>query len=117
MCCGDARNGKTTYAAVLPGYARGLAFHGKHAFVGLSTLREPSILDGLPIADRSETCLCGVVVDLGRGAAGAELRFESGCEELLDMPILSRQRWLGIIDFEKQRLDAVFIAPPGTWKT
>ena len=36
--------------AALPGYARGLAFHGRFAFVGLSQIREKDMFGGMPIA-------------------------------------------------------------------
>ncbi len=39
---------------LLPGYARGLAFAGPFAFIGLSKVRETSAFGGVPIAERPE---------------------------------------------------------------
>src|SRR5205807_1649865 len=50
--------------AELPGFTRGLDFHGRFAFVGLSQVRERAVFSGLPITERPTERNCGVwVVD------------------------------------------------------
>lgn len=70
LCVVNVASGKVDTVAALPGYARGLAFHGKYAFVGLSLIRESNIFGGLPITERLEQAQrkCGVyAVDLQSG--------------------------------------------------
>lgn len=73
----------------LPGYTRGLDFHGPLAFVGLSRIRETSVFGGLPIAERRAELCCGLaVVDVRSGRQVAGLRFHSGVEEIFEVKVL-----------------------------
>jgi protein O-GlcNAc transferase len=83
LCTVDPVAGKVDTVVALPGYARGLAFVGPFAFVGLSRIRETAVFGGLPIAERHKDLKCGVaVVDLRTGLAAATLQFHSGVEEI-----------------------------------
>jgi uncharacterized protein (TIGR03032 family) len=74
--------------ASLPGYVRGLAFHGPYAFVGLSKLRPTSTLHGVPIAGQLDALRCGVaVIELATGRQAAFLEFTSGLEEIFDVRV------------------------------
>jgi uncharacterized protein (TIGR03032 family) len=82
----DPATGHREEVAVLPGYARGLAFHQDLAFVGLSRIRETVIFGRVPIAAYSERLKCGVgVIDLRTGATVATLQFANGVEEIFDV--------------------------------
>jgi uncharacterized protein (TIGR03032 family) len=84
----DPATGRVEPVVELPGYARGLAFAGDAAFVGLSRARETATFGGLPIAAR-DTLKCGVaVVDLRAGRVAALLEFKSGVEEIFDVQVL-----------------------------
>jgi uncharacterized protein (TIGR03032 family) len=86
----DAVTGRREVVCELPGYTRGLAIHGKLAFVGLSKIRASSAWGGVPIAARHESLKCGVaVVDLERGALVGQMEFTSGTDELFDVQVLS----------------------------
>jgi uncharacterized protein (TIGR03032 family) len=64
----DLATGQREVAAVLPGYARGLAFHDGLAFVGLSRIRETAIFGGAPIAAYHDQLKCGDgVIELSTG--------------------------------------------------
>lgn len=85
----DPGTGRLETIAELPGYTRGLAVHGKLAFVGLSKVRTSSAQDNVPIAARSEQLKCGcAVVDLQTGQAVASFDFVSGIDELFDIQVL-----------------------------
>jgi uncharacterized protein (TIGR03032 family) len=85
----DPASGKVETVAALPGYTRGLAFHGSLAFIGLSRIRETSTFGGVPIAEKREQLRCGVaVVDLTSGRSVAYLEFKSGVEEIFDVQVL-----------------------------
>jgi len=118
LCTVDRASGGLTTVAALPGYARGLAFYGRHAFVGLSQIREKDMFGGLPIAEAFDETQrkCGVcAVDLGTGQVTAFLYFEGGCTELFDLSVLPGLRWPGVIGFQDKTLDGIMIAPPAAW--
>lgn len=82
----DLASGKTETVCLLEGYARGLAFAGPFAFVGLSRIRETSTFGGVPIAERRESLKCGVaVVELSSGQQVGLLEFHTGVEEIFDV--------------------------------
>ncbi|MFN7625484.1 MAG: TIGR03032 family protein, partial [Pirellula sp.] len=85
----DMRSGRLDTVATLPGYTRGLAFHGNYAFIGLSRIRETNVFGGLPIGEHPERLHCGLaIVDITSGRTVATLRFKSGVEELFAVEIL-----------------------------
>lgn len=85
----DPQSGRWEVVTTFPGYARGLAFSGSLAFVGLSRIRETSVFGGLPIASRREQLKCGVgVVDLRSGQQVAAFQFVDGVEEIFDVQVL-----------------------------
>jgi uncharacterized protein (TIGR03032 family) len=85
----DVETGGRDVVAVLPGYARGLAFYGGLAFVGLSRIRETTTFGGTPIAAYADQLKCGIgVIDVGTGATVATLQFANGVEEIFDVQVL-----------------------------
>ncbi|MGP0064571.1 MAG: TIGR03032 family protein [Isosphaeraceae bacterium] len=86
----DRARGGVEPLAELPGYARGLAFAGSLAFVGLSKFRSSptpkATFQNLPISERTTPLSCGVsVVDLGSGREVSRLEFHSGIDEIFDV--------------------------------
>ena len=70
----DPAAGRHEVVTTMPGYARGLAFLGPYAFIGLSRIRETSVFGGLPISAQRDELKCGLcAVDLrsGRQVAAA----------------------------------------------
>jgi uncharacterized protein (TIGR03032 family) len=83
----DPSTGRLNTIAPLPGVGRGLALHGKFAFVGLSKARPT--LDEVPIAAERERLKCGlIVVNLRTGETAAHLEFSMGVEEIFDVQVL-----------------------------
>jgi len=118
LCVIDTATGRTDTVAALPGYARGLAFHGNVAFVGLSQVRESNIFGGLPITERLDETQrkCGVwAVDLRTGQVLSYLEFAAGCAEIFDIQVLPGLRWPTVIGFQDETIDGILIAPPGAW--
>lgn len=75
------------------GYARGLAFCGPYAFVGMSLIRESAIFGGLPIGAKRDQLQCGVaVIDWRTGQQVGGLIFHSGVQEIFDVQILPNVR-------------------------
>ena len=78
--------------AFCPGFARGLAFHGKYAFVGLSKPRYERF-EGLALdktlAERDSGPWCGVqVIDLDNGACVHWFRIDGPVAELYDLGVV-----------------------------
>ena len=106
----DPRNGASTVIAEVPGFARGLAFAGPFAFIGLSQVRE-SVFDGIPIARKTDRN-CGVwVVDLRDGSIAAFLRFEGIVQEIFDIQLLAGIRHPDILQPEDELAGRAFLLP------
>lgn len=78
--------------AFCPGFVRGLAFHGKFAFVGLSKPRYQRF-EGLALdqklADADSEPWCGVqVIDLDSGACVHWFRLDGAVSELYDLAVI-----------------------------
>ncbi|HJZ94546.1 MAG TPA: TIGR03032 family protein [Gemmataceae bacterium] len=110
----DRQTGTLHTVARVPGYTRGLAFHGPFAFVGLSRIRETNVFGGLPIADRRAELLCGLgVIDLRSGQTVATFVQHSGVEEIFDVQVVPvRCLALSGPDPEADQTPVVWSVPP-----
>jgi uncharacterized protein (TIGR03032 family) len=109
----DLPTGQRQVVAELPGFTRGLALAGPHAFVGLSRIRATSAMDGVPLAEHRDQLKCGVgVVDLRRGQVIAFLEFQTAVEEIYDVQLLPGLRFPEVIGFQKETVQHTFIVPP-----
>ncbi len=89
----EPSNGRIEAVEPVPGYTRGLAFHGPLAFVGMSRIRETSTFGGVPIAERRDELRCGVaVIDIRPGKAVAYIEFKSGVEEIFAVEVIPNSR-------------------------
>ena len=89
----DPSDGSFTPVAFCPGYARGLAFAGRYAIVGLSRPRHNRTFEGLELDERlarkDATPRCGlIVIDTKSGRTVEWLRFEHTIDELYDVATL-----------------------------
>ena len=110
----DEATGRYEPVAELLGFARGLDFLGRFAFVGLSEVREPDVFSGIPITDRlgeSERS-CGVwVVDIETGRTVAILRFEGGVQEVFAVAVTPGRRYPDLIQDDPERINHSFVLP------
>ena len=89
----EPASGRIESVEQVPGYTRGLAFHGPLAFVGMSRIRETSTFGGVPIAEKRDELRCGVaVIDMRRGKAVAYIEFKSGVEEIFAVEVVPQAR-------------------------
>lgn len=93
LCTVDPQDGKVTPVAFCPGYARGLAFIGRFAVVGLSKPRRNGAFSGLALDGelkaRDAAARCGlIVIDIDTGQTIEWLRFEHTIEELYDVAVM-----------------------------
>ena len=109
----DAASGRRQTIAELPGFARGLAFSGPYAFVGLSKIRKTSAMDGVPLAEHREQLKCGVaVVDLRSGQLSDFLEFQTAVEEIFDVQLLPGLRFPEVMGFQQETIQHTFVVPP-----
>jgi uncharacterized protein (TIGR03032 family) len=111
----DPAAGRFEPVAFCPGYARGLAFAGNHAVIGLSLARENRTFSGLPLEDalrrRESDARCGLaVVDLASGDMTDWVRIEGVVRELYDVaafPGVRRPSAVGFKTDEVKRLISI----------
>lgn len=111
----DSPTSKPRVVAELPGFTRGLDFHGRLAFIGLSQVRETAIFGGLPITERlkEDERKCGVwVVDVPTGRTVAFLEFQAGVQEIFDVRVLRGIRSPEMLDFWDQTIHHTFVVRP-----
>jgi uncharacterized protein (TIGR03032 family) len=109
----DTRSGRYEAVAELPGFARGLDFHGPLAFVGLSQVRETAVFSGIPITEGSRERCCGVwVVDLRSGQTVAFVRFEDQVQEIFGVQVLAGFRYPELLtETNHERVAESFVLP------
>lgn len=82
-------SGRLETVCELPGFTRGLAFHGPLMFVGLSNVRERPGKAPLPINKRISKSQCGIrVINLETGDEIAHLRFTGDISQIYDIGII-----------------------------
>lgn len=101
----DLTSGKFDSHAFVPGFARGLAFLGGCAVIGLSLPRESRTFQGLPLDEalqvRDATPRCGLaVIDMARGEMKHWVRIEGVVSELYDVAVLPGMRQPTAIGFK-----------------
>lgn len=105
----DPATGAFEFTAFCPGYARGLAFSGDHAVVGLSQARENRTFQGLPLdaalAKNGAEARCGlVVIDTASGDTIAWVRLEGIVRELYDIAFLPGVRNPSALGFKTDEI-------------
>ena len=108
----DLATGRFEPVAFCPGYARGLAFAGGRAVIGLSQARENRTFSGLPLdealAARDVEPRCGLaVVDLVSGDMTGWVRIEGVVRELYDVAALPGARRPSAIGFKTDEVKHV----------
>ncbi len=109
----DANTGRYQTVATLPGFTRGLDFHGPFAFVGLSQVRESATFSGIPVAELpAEQRSCGVwVVDVRNGQTIAFLKFEEAVQEIFAVQVLPGRRFPELLTGESEIAARSFVLP------
>ncbi len=111
----DAAAGRFEPVAFCPGFARGLAFVGPYAVIGLSLPRETRTFQGLPLDQalkgKGAEARCGLlVVDTRTGDTVEWLRIEGVVRELYDVAVIPGVRnpaAIGLVTDEVQRVISI----------
>jgi uncharacterized protein (TIGR03032 family) len=114
----DTRAKLFTPRAFCPGYARGLAFAGDHAIVGLSLPRENRTFQGLPLdealARNGSEPRCGlIVVDTTSGDTIAWVRIDGVVRELYDVAFIPGIRNPSALGFKTDEILRVITIDEG----
>jgi len=116
----DAAAGRFEPVAFCPGYARGLAFAGDFALVGLSVPRENRTFDGLELNEalvrRGAEARCAILaIDLRTGDTVHWVRFSGVVRELYDVAVIPDVRRPAAIGFRTDEIRRVItIGDAGT---
>ena len=109
-------NGQFRPVCALPGFARGLAFAGGYAVVGLSKLRSPQF-SGLPLQERLNAegtpggC-CGLrVIDLASRSIVHSLDLAEPIDELFDVVVLPGVRQPRALGLQGEAIDCLVKLP------
>ncbi|MEM9162981.1 MAG: TIGR03032 family protein [Cyanobacteria bacterium P01_F01_bin.4] len=109
----DLANGQLETVAQCPGFTRGIDFAGPLAFIGLSQVRESAVFSGLPLTERLDERTCGVwVVNIETGQTLAQMRFESGVEEIFAVQVLPGIGFPEIMPEEDALVGKSYALPP-----
>jgi len=105
----DMNAGRFEPVCFCPGYARGLAFIGNYAVIGLSKPRPNHTFEGLPLDDllgaKDAQARCGlIIVDLETGNTAHWMRFDDKVVELYDVAVLNGVRQPMAIGFKERDL-------------
>ena len=85
----DPETGEDALRVSLPGFTRGLDFHGPYAFVGTSQVRETAVFSDLEITRTQPVRDSGVwVIDVRTGKIQAFLKFTGGVREIFAVGVL-----------------------------
>ena len=112
LCTVDPATGELTTVVRLPGFTRGLAFHGRYAFVGLSEIREANLFGGLPLTARLEDRRCGVwIVDIVTGQEVGHVAFDGFVQEMFDIEVLPGIRFPEVLEDQTDAMLSAFVLP------
>lgn len=105
----DLKSGRFKPIAFCPGYARGLAFVGNYAIIGLSLARENGTFSGLQLDDslqsRGGAARCGLaVIELDSGNMVGSMRIEGVIRELYDVAVLPNVVCPSLVGFKSDEI-------------
>lgn len=114
----DPVSGVFTPVAFCPGYARGLAFIGRHAVIGLSRPRNNQTFEGLPLeqelAARDAEPRCGlIIVNIDTGVTEEWLRFAHTLDELYDVAVMPGVTQPEMVGFQGDAIKTAITPEPG----
>ncbi|WP_298862056.1 TIGR03032 family protein [uncultured Sulfitobacter sp.] len=109
LCNIDPATGDITPVAFCPGYARGLAFVGRFAIVGLSRPRKNQTFEGLELQEllqQKDTAPRSglLVIDIDTGRTVEWVRFEHTIDELYDVAVLQETQQPEAIGFHGEQI-------------
>lgn len=107
----DPQNGKYQELCRLPGFTRGLSFHGRLAIVGLSQVRESAVFSGIPIANL-EKRTCGIwIINIDTGQTIGFVKFEDAVQEIFAVEVLAGCHYPDVINDDPKIMASSYVLP------
>lgn len=101
-------NGQLVEIARVPGFARGLAFVERYAFIAVSRVRQGS---SLPVGTATETN-CGVwMIDTSSAQTVAFLRFGAGLDEIYGVSVLPGMQYPALLSEDSELAKSIYRLP------
>ncbi|WP_225540742.1 TIGR03032 family protein [Xanthomonas sp. XNM01] len=113
LCRFDPASGRNEVLAELPGFTRGMDFHGPLLFVGLSKVRRSDVTATAPLADRHGDTFSGIwVFNLDTLQVAATLSFTGNVDQIYDVAVLPGCHFPELIEPSHPRMRNHFSFPP-----
>ena len=109
----NPKTGEVVDVIKLPGFTRGMDFFGPLMFVGLSKIRQSSVLDPAPIAQEcGETCSGIWCINLDDHSIVGYVRFEGNIDQIYDVAVLTGAMYPELLLPDDTDAMQVFHFPP-----
>ncbi len=112
VCRYDFDSGKVETVAQVPGFTRGMAFHGPLMFVGLSRVRQSDVTRPAPLGEMYDETLSGIwVFNLEDFSEVARLTFRGNVDQIYDVAVIPGCHFPEIIEPSNPRMRNHFCFP------
>lgn len=112
LCRFDPASGRNEVLAELPGFTRGMDFHGPLLFVGLSKVRRSDVTAAAPLADKHGETFSGIwVFNLDTLQVAATLSFTGNVDQIYDVAVLPGCHFPELIEPSHPRMRNHFCFP------
>lgn len=113
LCRYDPASGRNEVLAELPGFTRGMDFHGPLLFVGLSKVRRSDVTAAAPLAGKHNETFSGIwVFNLDDLQLVATLSFTGNVDQIYDVAVLPGCHFPELIEPAHPRMRNHFCFPP-----
>lgn len=114
----DPDTGNLNEVLLCPGFARGLSFFGKYAFIGISSIRRTGIFHDLPLSERLSKYKVNaspgfVVADLEKGEIVHWGCFEGGVLETFDIAAIKHRGRINLVQPFSEEAKSIVLAKTG----
>lgn len=113
LCRLDPATGHNEVLAELPGFTRGMDFHGPLLFVGLSKVRRSDVTATAPLGGKHDQTFSGIwVFNLDTLQVAATLSFTGNVDQIYDVAVLPGCHFPELIEPAHPRMRNHFCFPP-----
>ncbi len=113
LCCYDPASGENRVLAEVPGFTRGMDFHGPILVMGLSRVRQTDVSRPAPLAQKYDETLSGLwFFNLDDLSEIGQIRFTGNVEQIYDVAVLTGCCFPEIIEPSHPRMRNHFCHPP-----
>ncbi len=112
LCRFDPEEEKQETLVELPGFTRGIDFHGPLAFVGLSKVREGNVLHQSPLLEKYDETFSGIwLINLNNNEIIGYIKFTGNVDQIYDVAVLPECNFPELIEPSHPRMRNHFTHP------